>query len=242
MCGFIGIVGTSAPVAPQMYEGLLCLQHRGQDAAGMITFEGSFHLKKGNGFVRDVFKPKNMERLRGTIGVGHVRYPTIGAGSSEDAQPFMTSYPHGLAIVHNGNVTNYLSLRQELLSKNTLLNSTCDVEALLHVLAIELASHAEDPLSNETIFKAFEEAFRQVKGSYSGVLMIAGYGLVAFRDPFGIKPCVYASRANEDGSRDYAIASENVSLDIIGFEEPVDVAPAEVVIFKPGEKPATKSC
>lgn len=203
----------------------------------MVTFDHSFHVKKGNGLVRDVFRPKNMERLIGSQGIGHVRYPTMGGGGRDDAQPFVTPYPYGLAIAHNGNVTNYHSLVRELREKKTLLSSGCDVEAILNVLAIEFARRGVPDMAPEVIFGSIQEAFSRVKGSYSCVLLIADYGLVAFRDPFGIKPAVFGRRANPDGTYDYAAASENVALDIMGFTDAEDILPGEAIIFRPGEEP-----
>ncbi len=242
MCGFMGVVSSSEPAAALMYEGLLCLQHRGQDSAGMVTFEDSFHLKKGNGLVQDVFTTNNMPRLRGNVGIGHVRYPTIGSGDSEDAQPFLTAYPYGMAIVHNGNVTNYHELRQHLKEKKTLLNSNCDVEVLLHAFGIELARLGVPDLTPEVLFDVTESLFKLVKGSYSGALMIANYGILAFRDPFGIKPCIYGKRIEADGNTTYAVASENVALDILGFTDWTDVAPGQAVLFRPGKEPVSRTC
>ncbi|MFN0059831.1 MAG: amidophosphoribosyltransferase [Planctomycetota bacterium] len=235
MCGFIGIVTAANAVAPLIYEGLLCLQHRGQDAAGMVTFDRAFELKKGNGLVRDVFRAKNMERLTGNMGIGHVRYPTIGAGSSSDAQPFLINFPYGIAMAHNGNVTNHAELNKFMVEKKTLINSSCDVELILNVLAIELGRMGVPDLTPEVLFQAVDAVLRHVKGSYSVVALIADYGVLAFRDPFGIRPMIYGERRNDRGSFDYATASENVALDIIGFSNWRDVQPGEAVLFRPGE-------
>lgn len=240
MCGFVGVVSASELVAPSIYEGLLCLQHRGQDSAGMVTFDDCFQVKKGNGLVRDVFRPKNMARLTGTIGIGHVRYPTVGGGDRNDAQPFLTQFPYGLAIVHNGNVTNYHTLIDELKEKKTLLNSGCDVEAILNVIAIEMARLGVPELTPDMIFDCVAKTFQKVKGSYSCVLLIANYGMVAFRDPFGIKPAVFGERVNAAGGVDYATASENVALDIMGFTNTQDIAPGEAILFCPGKEPIRK--
>ena len=241
MCGFIGISACQGDVAAEMYDGLMTIQHRGQDAAGMVTFDERFHMKKGAGLVRDIFNAKNMARLRGNLGIGHVRYPTIGLGSKEDAQPFLIHYPYGMAISHNGNVTNYAELRQVLAEdKKAHLNSTCDVEVILNMLAVELGRLGVPELSPDVLFGAVQKVFQGVRGTYSVVVLIAGYGLLAFRDPHGIKPMIYGSRPSETGGTDYAVASENVALDILGFGEWTDVQPGEAIIFRPGLEPVRK--
>jgi amidophosphoribosyltransferase len=241
MCGFIGIARGSGEVAPEIYEGLLALQHRGQDAAGMITLDDRFHLKKGSGLVRDIFNEKNMPRLTGNMGLGHVRYPTVGSGTGEDAQPFLIHYPYGMAIAHNGNVTNYGDLVKVLADqKKAHLNSSCDVEVILNVLAVEIGRMGVPELSPDVLFQGGEKVFEGVKGSYSVVLLIAGYGLLAFRDPFGVKPMIYGQRENGTGV-DYAVASENVALDILGYKKWMDVSPGEAILFRPGEEPISRT-
>jgi len=240
MCGYFGIIGASGTqVNRDIYDGLLCLQHRGQDAAGIVTFDDRFHLKKGSGLVGDIFQPRNMVRLRGSIGIGHVRYPTFGGGTAEDAQPFMVNYPYGIAMAHNGNITNSDELERYLTEeKKALLNSTCDVEVILNIFAIELAKQGIPELSPEVLARAVQGVFQSVKGAYSVVAAIAHYGLLAFRDPFGLRPMVYGRRLAEDGSWEYAVASENVALDIVGFEVVRDVAPGEAIVFRPGHPPS----
>ncbi len=239
MCGYFGIIGSpGSEVSPDIHDGLLCLQHRGQDAAGMVTFDDRFHLKKGSGLVSEIFQPRNMERLRGSIGIGHVRYPTFGGGTVEDAQPFLVHYPYGIAMAHNGNITNFDELEHYLThEKKALLNSTCDVEVILNMFAVELGKMGVPELTPEVLRSAVEGVFQRVKGAYSVVAILAHYGLLAFRDPYGIRPMVYGRRLADDGTWEYAVASENVALDIVGFEVVRDVAPGEVIIFRPGEAP-----
>ncbi|MEE8142175.1 MAG: amidophosphoribosyltransferase [Planctomycetota bacterium] len=240
MCGFIGILNQDAVVASQIYEGLLCLQHRGQDAAGMVTFDERFHLKKGNGLVRDIFRTKNMLRLTGPMGIGHVRYPTVGAGHQDDAQPFFINYPYGMAIAHNGNVTNYSALADFLRTQRVYLNSNCDVEIILNLMAMELGRNGTSELNPEQLFHTVDSIFRRVKGSYSVVLLIANYGILAFRDPYGVKPMIYGKQRRSDGSYNYAVASENVALDILGYTDWIDVEPGEVILFRPDLEPASR--
>ncbi|MHC4935374.1 MAG: amidophosphoribosyltransferase [Planctomycetota bacterium] len=239
MCGFFGILGSpETMVSPEIYDGLLMLQHRGQDAAGMVTFDGRFHLKKGTGLVSDIFQKRNMQRLQGAMGIGHVRYPTFGGGTAEDAQPFQVHYPYGIAMAHNGNITNFNELENYLThEKKALLNSTCDVEVILNMFAVELGRMGVPDPSPDVIESAVRGVFERVKGAYSVVAIIAHYGLIAFRDPMGIRPMVYGRRRAADGSWEYAAASENVALDILGFEVLRDVEPGELIIFRQGEEP-----
>ncbi|MGE3164163.1 MAG: amidophosphoribosyltransferase [Planctomycetota bacterium] len=247
MCGFVGILcqadslGGAAPIGQQIYEGLLSLQHRGQDAAGIVTFDGRFHLKKGNGLVQDIFAAKHMARLVGNLGLGHVRYPTIGAGKSDDAQPFQIHYPYGMAIAHNGNVTNYSEL-VALLSegKKAHLNSNCDVEVILNMLALEIGRMGVPDPTPEVLFEAVSGIFERVKGSYSVVTLVANVGMLAFRDPFGVKPMIYGTRRAANGSLEYAVASENVALDILGFSNWIDVKPGEAILFSADREPVSK--
>ena len=216
MCGIVGIYGND-DVFKDLYQGLLTIQHRGQDSAGIITYDGRFHTKKGNGLVRDIFTAENLQRLRGNIGIGHTRYPTVGGGRGEDAQPFLVNSPFGIIMAHNGNVINYAQLKKILFDKyHRLLNSDNDVEAILNVFAQELAEQKTKTLTPRNVFKAVKGVFKKVRGSYSVIAYIAGEGIVAFRDPYGIKPLVYGKR--EDGLLpSYAIASESVSLNIMNF-------------------------
>ncbi len=217
MCGFIGVIGVESSVR-EIYEGLLAIQHRGQDAAGIITYDGRFHVKKGEGLVRDIFSAANFERLRGGLGVGHVRYPTVGSGGGEDAQPFTVNYPYGIAMAHNGNVANYDELKEELAGRGLRhLCSGCDVEAILNVFAGALARASRNGFAIEAYYDAVEEVYRTVRGAYSVVGFIAGHGLFAFRDPYGIKP-IAMGRKRIDGTFGYAIASESVVLTALDYE------------------------
>ena len=233
MCGVIGIWG-NGPVIRDLYQGLLAIQHRGQDSAGVITFDGRFHTKKGNGLVHDIFTPEAVQHLRGPVGVGHTRYPTIGGGGGEDAQPFQLNSPFGIIMAHNGNVANYKELRDELFQEHhRLLNSDCDLEILLNIFAESLAHERTKNLAPEHIFRAVEAVFDKVRGSYSVVAYIAEQGLVAFRDPYGIKPLAYGLR--RDGLLpSYAVASETVSLNIMNFGEIKDVEAGEVLFIDKG--------
>jgi len=228
MCGVIGILGND-DVFADLYQGLLAIQHRGQDSAGIITYDGRFHIKKGNGLVRDIFTAEHARRLRGSVGIGHTRYPTIGGGTGEDAQPFIVNSPYGIAMAHNGNVINYLELKKTLFDKyHRLLNSECDVEVILNVFAQELAQQKIKELKPSHIFKAVEGVFKKVKGSYSVVAYIAGEGMLAFRDPYGIKPLVFGRR-NGGIAPSYAFASESVSLNILNFSDIKNVEAGQVV-------------
>jgi amidophosphoribosyltransferase len=239
MCGVIGIL-SDRHVFPDLYQGLLAIQHRGQDSAGIITYDGRFHTKKGNGLVRDIFTDKSLSRLTGPVGIGHTRYPTIGGGGGEDAQPFQINAPFGIIMAHNGNVTNYDELRTELFeTHHRLLNSECDVEVILNVFAQNLAREQARELRPEHIFQAVEGVYAKVRGSYAVVAYIAEQGLVAFRDPFGIKPLSYGTRA--DGLlTSYAIASETVCLNITNFSNIRHIRPGEAVFIDKARKIHTK--
>src|SRR5262245_54957748 len=233
MCGFIGVYGPDgADVAPEIYEGLLAIQHRGQDAAGIITFTDTFHVKKGAGLVRDVFTAADMERLRGNLGLGHVRYPTVGAGNPEDAQPFHLTFPVGVAMAHNGNVTNFDELRASYARHTgSRLNSSCDLEVILFVFARALSERVRPglPVTPEDVFHAVAAVYREVRGAYSVVAVLPDVGLVAFRDPFGIKPIIFGEKENQDG-RWFAVASESVVLDVMGYKAAHDIGAGEVVL------------
>jgi amidophosphoribosyltransferase len=230
MCGVIGIWANDS-VIRDLYQGLLAMQHRGQDASGIITYDGRFHTEKGNGLVRDIFTVEAIQHLRGSIGVGHTRYPTVGGGGGEDAQPFQLNSPFGLIMAHNGNVANCRELREELFQRyHRLLNSDCDVEIILNIFAEALAHERARVLEPEHIYRAVENVFRKVKGSYSVIAYIAEQGLVAFRDPFGIKPLAYGVR--KDGLLpSYAFASETVTLNIMNFTDIRDVEAGQVVFL-----------
>ena len=217
MCGFIGIIGSPAAVH-EIYDGLVAIQHRGQDSAGIITYDGKFHIKKGEGLVRDIFSAANIERLQGELGVGHVRYPTVGGGGGEDAQPFTVNFPYGIVMAHNGNVANYEELRAELAETEMRhLYSGCDVEIVLNVFANALAREGAGGFGVGAYYEAVREVHRRVKGAYSVVGYVAGHGLFAFRDPFGIKP-IAAGRRMVNGHAAYAVASESVVLSTLDYE------------------------
>ncbi len=234
MCGFIGIYGPDGvDVAGEIYEGLLAVQHRGQDAAGMITFTDAFHVKKGLGLVLEIFNENNMSRLRGNLGVGHVRYPTVGTSRKDDAQPFHLTFPIGVAMAHNGNVTNFTELHTKLFrSTGTRLNSSCDLEVILYVFAQALSErqrpgHRPDA---EDVFAAVKRVYQDVKGAYSVVATIPDVGMVCFRDPFGIKPCVLGEKETPEGHW-FACASETVVLDVNGYTRSFDIDAGEAIFI-----------
>ena len=232
MCGIIGVVAKS-PVNQLLYDGLLVLQHRGQDAAGIVTAEGStFHMHKGSGMVRDVFRTRDMRNLAGTVGIAHCRYPTAGSAQNPaESQPFYVNSPFGIVLGHNGNLTNSEQLKGELFRQDLRhVNTSSDSEVLLNVLAHELQYFARGyELDADTIFAAVAGVYRRCRGAYAVVASIAGYGLLAFRDPFGIRPLVVGHRQSEAGI-EYIVASEIVALDTLGFRLVRDVAPGEAVL------------
>ena len=231
MCGIVGVVAHT-PVNQLLYDGLLLLQHRGQDAAGIVTAEGhSFHMHKGRGLVRDVFRTRNMRDLTGNTGIAHCRYPTAGSAFSElESQPFYVNSPFGITLAHNGNLTNSDALKRELFQLDFRhVNTNSDSEVLLNVLALELERSAQHHrLDPDAIFKAVAGVHRRCRGAYACVAMIAGYGMLAFRDPYGIRPLILG--VNEAmGGREYVAASESVALEPLGFSVLRDVAPGEAV-------------
>ena len=231
MCGIVGIVG-SGPVNQAIYDALTVLQHRGQDAAGIMTEEdGRLHVRKSNRLVRDVFQERHMLRLRGCIGIGHVRYPTAGSASSSEAQPFYVNSPFGIALAHNGNLVNADELKRLVVQQdNRHLNTTSDSEILVNVFAHELAIRAREDLTGDAILSAVEALHRRCSGGYAAVAMIIGYGLVAFRDPHGIRPCVLGKRETPEGV-ERMVASESVALDALGFTLERDLLPGEAVFI-----------
>lgn len=231
MCGIVGIISSEGDVVTDIYDALITLQHRGQDAGGVITFDNTFHLKKGRGMVSEVFNEKNISRLRGSCGLGHVRYPTVGPGTGEDAQPFSLNAPFGIAMVHNGNLVNYHELRKEIAGRDhRLLASTSDLEVILNIFANELAKSDLDDLKVDDIFRAVGAVFKRAVGAYSVLAYIAGKGFLAFRDPSGIRPLVFA-KSGPNGADAYGFFSESVSAGILGYEKIGDVAPGEAVFI-----------
>jgi len=231
MCGIIGIVGSS-DVAALIYEALTMLQHRGQDAAGIATLNGyQINLHKGSGLVRDVFGSAEMRQLTGTTGIGHVRYPTSGTDETAEAQPFYVNSPYGIALGHNGNLTNTEALTQELFdSDRRHLNTRSDSEVLLNVLAHELQELNPKALQPEHLFLAVDAVHRRCKGAYAAVAIIPGHGMLAFRDPWGIRPAVLGRREGKSGV-EYAVASESVALDGLGFELMRDLRAGEALFI-----------
>lgn len=231
MCGIVGIV-SQHQVNQEIYDALTVLQHRGQDAAGMVTSDGSkLHLRKANGLVRDVFRQEHMQRLVGTIGIGHVRYPTAGSSSTAEAQPMYVNSPYGITLAHNGNLTNAEALKADLFAADLRhINTNSDSEVLLNVFAHELQRQRALEPSPAEIFNAVAGVHQRCRGAYAAVAMIIGCGVVGFRDPYGIRPLVYGRRETEQGT-DYMLASESVALDLQGFELIGSVQPGEAVFI-----------
>src|SRR3979411_1292809 len=233
MCGILGIVARS-PVNQLLYAGLLPLQHRGQDAAGIVTSEGnSFHMHKGSGQVRDVFRTRNMRSLPGNVGIAHCRYPTAGSAfKGAEAQPFYVNSPFGIVLGHNGNLTNSDALKEEMFRTDLRhINTGSDSEVLVNVLAHELEQASSRlRLNPQTMFTAVAAVHRRLKAAYAVVAMIAGYGVLAFRDPFGIRPLVIGYNETDAGT-EYMVASESVALDALGYRLLRDVAPGEAVFI-----------
>ncbi len=242
MCGIIGIV-SNQPVAQTIYDGLLVLQHRGQDAAGMVTCDDrKLHLRKDNGQVSDVFQTRHMVKLVGNMGIGHVRYPTAGCSSSAEAQPFYVNSPYGISLAHNGNLTNADQLKADLYAEDLRhINTESDSEVLLNVLAHELQLSAKLKLDVDDIFKAVTATHQRVQGAYAVVAMLTGKGILAFRDPHGIRPVVYGKRETEQGT-EYMVASESVALQTSGFELVADLNPGEAIYIDKHANVHLKQC
>ena len=244
MCGILGVV-SRAPVNQLLYDGLLLQQHRGQDAAGIATLNGkAFAMHKSSGLVRDVFRTRNMRGLPGRSGIGHVRYPTAGSASNvEEAQPFYVNAPFGVTLAHNGNLTNSDQLKDEMFRRDRRhINTESDSEVLLNVLANELQEAAVGvSLDPDTIFKAVVELHKRVEGAYACVAEIAGYGVLGFRDPWGIRPLCYGV-AETDHGPEYLIASESVALEGLGFRFVRDIAPGEAVLIDLEGNFHTRAC
>ena len=238
MCGILGIVGNT-DVAAQLYDGLTVLQHRGQDAAGIATADGGkLRVHKGNGLASDVFDEESMQLLQGRFGIAHCRYPTAGSEGSDEAQPFYVNSPYGIALAHNGNLINTGKLRREVFEQDRRnINTESDSEVLLNVFAYEL--DAQRHLGPRAAMAAVAGVHRRCKGGYAVVAQVLGLGLVAFRDPNGIRPLVLGKR-NAGTQDEYAVASESVALDLLGFERVRHIRPGEGVVITPRGELFTK--
>ncbi len=242
MCGIVAIAGKSA-VNQALYDALTVLQHRGQDAAGIVTTEGGrLFLRKENGMVRDVFHTRHMLRLAGNFGIGHVRYPTAGSSSSAEAQPFYVNSPYGITLAHNGNLTNASDLAEDIYRADLRhVNTDSDSEVLLNVFAHELQARGKMTPSIDDIFAAVASVHRRCKGAYAVVAMITGHGIVGFRDPHGIRPAIYGERDTPQG-KEYIIASESVAITSLGFRVVRDLLPGEAVFLSMDGKIHTRQC
>ncbi len=243
MCGVVG-VASHEPVNQLLYDALTVLQHRGQDATGIVTMQdGRFFLRKDNGMVRDVFMMRHMLRLVGDFGIGHVRYPTAGTSSSAEAQPFYVNSPYGITLAHNGNLTNAEQLAKELYQDDLRhLNTNSDSEVLLNVLAHEMQALGKTNPTPDDIFAAISAMYQRIKGGYSVVAMLTGHGLIAFRDPNGIRPLIYGERLAADGGTEYMVASESVALTGSGFKIVRDVNPGEAIFIDMNRRLHTRQC
>ncbi|NHZ36619.1 MULTISPECIES: amidophosphoribosyltransferase [Massilia] len=243
MCGIVGVVSNN-PVNQVLYDALLLLQHRGQDAAGIATSHSNmFSMHKANGLVRDVFRTRNMRSLQGNSGIGHCRYPTAGSSSEEEAQPFYVNAPFGITLAHNGNLTNQEQLKSEMFRNDRRhINTDSDSEVLLNVLAHEIQESTTGfTLDPDSIFKAVAAVHRRVRGAYAVVAQIAGHGLLAFRDPFGIRPLCIGTNETDNGT-EYLVASESVALEGMGFRFLRDIAPGEAVFIDMDMKLHERQC
>ncbi|MDH3988436.1 MAG: class II glutamine amidotransferase, partial [Gammaproteobacteria bacterium] len=232
MCGIVGVVGKQAVNQP-IYDALTILQHRGQDAAGIVTWgDDGLKVRKSNGLVRDVFRHRHMMRLTGNVGIGHIRYPTAGSSTSSEAQPFYVNSPYGICLAHNGNLTNHDALAEMLTQQDRRhLNTGSDSEVLLNVFAHELQKRASGTPTAAQIFDAIDAVHDRCSGGYAVVAMIIGHGIVAFRDPNGIRPIIVGERDTAAG-KEYMVASESVALDSLGFGNARDLRPGEAVFIE----------
>ena len=241
MCGIVGIVART-DVNEDLYDALTALQHRGQDAAGIFTCDQKIHQRKANGLVRDVFHPHHMGALRGRMGIGHIRYPTAGSESPEEAQPFYVNSPYGIALAHNGNLINARELGEETFREELRhVNTESDSEILLNIFANELARSRRLALDESTIFDAVANVHRRCVGGYAAVALIFGFGVVAFRDPCAIRPLCLGVRETAEGP-EYMVASESVALDTIGFKLKRDLAPGEAIIITKSGRVHARQC
>ncbi len=242
MCGIVGILATGS-VNQDIYDALTIIQHRGQDAAGIMTSDGQrVFLRKANGLVRDAIQKSHMQHLQGRMGLGHVRYPTAGTQDPEESQPFYVNSPYGLSIVHNGNLTNAKALANDLIRSDLRhLNTESDTEVLLNIFAHELQKTGGMRLTPSELFSALKKVYQRVHGAYSAIAMITGYGIIAFRDPYGIRPLVYGKRKTELGF-DYMIASESIALDALGYQLIDDVAPGQAIFIDQTGKVHQQQC
>ncbi|MBO6555702.1 MAG: amidophosphoribosyltransferase [Pseudomonadales bacterium] len=242
MCGIAGMVGKS-DVGYDLYDALTLLQHRGQDAAGMVTCDGDrLNLRKHNGLVRDVFRQQHMDMLKGNMGIAHVRYPTAGTSSSAEAQPMYVNSPFGICLAHNGNLTNAEELNEDLFRADRRhINTNSDSEVLLNVFAHELQAVSSLRTSPDEIFEAVQRLHQRAVGAYAAVALITGYGILGFRDAHGIRPLVYGKRSTPNGD-EYMMASESVVLSVLGFEVIADVAPGEAVYIESNGQVHKRQC
>ena len=242
MCGIVGVVGRSS-VGLELYEGLSMMQHRGQDAAGIVTCAGDrLTLRKANGLVRDVFGQSHISALEGSMGIGHVRYPTAGTSSTAEAQPMYVNSPFGICMAHNGNLINADDLNEELFRADRRhINTSSDSEVLLNVFAHELQAVAGLRLKPEDVFNAVERVHARAVGAYSALALIAGYGMVGFRDPNAIRPLIVGYRDSSDGP-DYIMASESVVLDVLGYSEMASIKPGEAIYIEMSGRVHRKQC
>ena len=242
MCGIVSIFGKT-DVKLKLYDALTMLQHRGQDAAGIMTcHKGRFNQRKSVGLVKDVFKNRHMSQLKGNMGIGHVRYPTAGSSSPALAQPFYVNSPYGICMAHNGNLTNTDELMTLLFNSDLRhINTDSDSEALLNVFAHELLSLEKIQPSPANIFDAVSRVHERCKGAYAVVGMIASYGMIAFRDPYGIRPLIYGQRKTPSGI-EYMVASETVAMDVLGFTVVRDLAPGEAIYVDQNGELHLKQC
>jgi amidophosphoribosyltransferase len=243
MCGIVGIAAQT-PVNQMLYDALTMLQHRGQDAAGIVTFQdGRLFLRKENGMVRDVFHTRHMRRLVGNFGMGHVRYPTAGSSSAAEAQPFYVNSPYGITLAHNGNLTNADKISATLFRTDLRhINTDSDSEVLLNVFAHELQSLGRENPNENDIFDALTKVYSRCEGGYAAIAMVTGYGLLGFRDPHGIRPLIYGEREAENGKMEYILASESVAITALGFRVVRDIEPGEAIFINSESQIFTKVC